>query len=97
MGMYSGNHKPQKDGRAPRPCDCHSEDLVSRFSQHPLTDDSVEKLLKASESGAKLLSGVPLEPVVGFYLAESVNLTTDLISIFALAIRKLRTEYSAHS
>lgn len=95
--MYSGNYKPQKDGRAPRPCDCHSEDLVSQFSQDPLTGDSVEKLLKASESEEKLLSSIPLEPVVRFYLTESVNLTTDLISIFALAIRKLRTEYSARS
>lgn len=83
----SGNHKPQKDGRAPWPHDCHSEDFVSCFSQDVLIDDSVQELLPS----------VPLEPTVGSYLLISENLATGLISIFALAIMKLTTEFSALS
>ena len=83
----SGNHKPQKGGRAPWPRDCQSEDFVSCFSQDLLIDDSVQELLPS----------LPLEPTVGSYLLVSENLATGLISIFALAIMKLRTEFSALS
>lgn len=80
--------KPQaQDGRAPWPRDCHSEDFVSCFSQDLLIDDS----------GQELLPSLPLEPTVGSYLLVSENLATGLISIFALAIMKLRTEFSALS
>lgn len=51
----------------------------------------------SDESGEKLLSCVSLEPVVLFYLIDSINPAVDLISFFALAIRKLRTEFSAYS
>lgn len=77
----------QKDGRAPWSRVCYSNDLVSRFSQDSLSD----------ASGEKLLSCVSLEPVVRFYLIDSINPAVDLISFFALAIRKLRTEFSAYS
>lgn len=60
--------------------------FLSRFLQDPLSDDS----------GEMLVSDVSLEPTVGFYLIDSVNLATD-ISCVALAIRELRTEFSAHS
>lgn len=60
--------------------------FLSRFLQDPLSHDS----------GEMLVSDVSLEPTVGFYLRDSVNLATD-ISCFALAIRELRTEFSAHS
>lgn len=54
------------------------------------------KTLLIDDSGQELLPAF-LWPTVGSYLLVSENLATGLISIFALAIMKLRTEFSALS
>lgn len=72
MGTCSGNPQPQKDGRAPQPRVCYSDDLTTHFSQAPF-QMTQEKYL-----------GVSLEIIVGFYLINSVNPVIDLISSYLI-------------
>lgn len=56
MGTGSGNHTAPERWEAPWPRVCYPDDLATRFSQDPLSDDSEEKLPL----------GVSLETIVGF-------------------------------